>query len=70
MIIFEVPDSSTQTPSVQHIGSTRGPNLLPKRLKNSLFNIPLSSANPSVPPLPQFHIPLSSTPKKPSVPHL
>ena len=72
-----VPLSSTQTPSVPHIGSTKGPHLL-------------STQNPSVPP-PQFHTknssvqgtssvlhqkPLSSTPKppqfhtkSPSVPH-
>ena len=60
MIIFEVPHSSTQTPSVQHNGSTQGPHLFStQKPKNPQFNQALSFT----PKTPQFHLPLSSTPK-------
>ena len=48
-----LPLSSTQTPSVQYIGSTQGPHLFSTKIPQ--FN----TKNPSVP----YRKPLSSTPK-------
>ena len=69
---FRVPLSSTQTPSVQHIGSTQGPHLFITQTPSVQHQKPLSSTSSSVPPqkplsstvkTPQFHN------KNPSVPH-
>ena len=62
--ILRVPVSSTQTSSVQHIGSTQGLYLFSTR--NPQFH----TKHPSVPPNPQFHNKISQiNTKTPSVPH-
>ena len=62
--------SSTQTSSVQHIGSTQGPSLFSTQNPSVQHQNPLSSTQKN----PPFHTPLSSTQKPlnsthPSVPH-
>ena len=66
--ILRVPVSSTQTSSVQHIGSTQGPHLFSTQNPSFQHQKPLSSTpkplnstSPSVP----HQKPLSSTPKPP-----
>ena len=73
--IFGVPLSSTQTPSVQHIGSIRRPNFFSTQNPSGQYHKPVSSTPKSlsfIPKTPQFNKkppsvkhqkPLSSTPK-------
>ena len=62
IVIYRVPLSSTQTPLVQHIGSTHGPNLFGSLNPSVQHNKSLSST----PKTPQFNTLLSITPKNPS----
>ena len=60
---FKLFISSTQTASVQQIGSTQGPHLFSTQNPSFQHQKPLSSTSPSVP----HQKPLSSTPKPPQL---